>query len=370
MDAPFVKNLNDQISKATDPSERAMLLADLAAYKARVGDFDGTDALISELRAQYGDGRNARVSIMIMAVEAQQIYFKQLGVMARDRMARAQLLSIAIRDAKLTALTSAWLAHIDFNFQKNSEMARNIRMSIDTISKSDNLAASRLALTLGDAFFAAELPVHGKKWYSKAHDHAVKLGDHTAIAALTYNKAALGTFVARIQSIERQMPVDQISLLAGEVKTARSYQAVVQVQSLQNLLSHATSGVQMLQQDYESALKSLQELLACSAVFSPVGHPISFKCDIILCLSKTGRKDEARSLLDGVTEVELEELAADDRLIALAALQKAVLELGEVGLTGKYGAAFDSALAEYQNKRAELRKILAPYEANEIYERI
>jgi hypothetical protein len=370
MDAPFVRNLNDQIARAVDPSERAMLLADLAAYKARVGDFEGADALISELRAQYGDGRNARVSIMIMAVEAQHIYFKQLGVMARDRMARAQLLSVAIRDAKLTALTSAWLAHIDFNFQKNSEMARNIRMSIDTIDKSDNLAASRLALTLGDAFFAAELPAHGKKWYSKAHDHAVKLGDHTAIAALTYNKAALGTFVARIQSVEEQISLDQISLLAGEVKTARSYQAVVQVQSLQNLLIHATSGVQMLQEDYESALKSLQELLANSAVFSPVGHPISFKCDMILCMAKTARGDEARLLLNSITDAELDELAADDRLVALAALQKAEVALDEVDSIGRYRASFESTLAEYKSKTQDLRKILAPYEVNEMYERI
>jgi hypothetical protein len=370
MDAPFVKKLVDQISATSDPSDRAILQADLAAYKARIGDFEGVDALIAELRAQYGDGRNARVSIMIMAVEAQQIYFKQLGPMARDRMARAQLLSVAIRDAKLTALTSAWLAHIDFNFQKHNEMARNIRMSIDTIGKDDHLAASRLALTLGDAFFAAELPTHGKRWYSKAHEHAIKLGDHTAIAALTYNKAALGTFVARIQAVENKIPADQISLLSGEVKTARSYQAVVQVQSLQNLLSHATSGVQLLQENYESALKSLQDLIACSAVFSPVGHPVSFKCDIILCMAKTGRKDEAHLLLNSLTDSEIEELPADDRLVALAALRKAILELGDDKLMDRYSDAFESTMIEYKTKTEELRKFLAPYEANDLFERV
>ncbi|MBK9134919.1 MAG: hypothetical protein IPM15_11475 [Betaproteobacteria bacterium] len=82
-------------------------------------------------KREFGNGQNPRVSITIMCAEAQLIYFKDLGDQARDRMMRAQLLSVAGRDAALSALTSAWLAHICFNLHRHEEMVRSAKSALD-----------------------------------------------------------------------------------------------------------------------------------------------------------------------------------------------------------------------------------------------
>lgn len=259
--SPYIDRLKQAIAQTQDLATRGMLRAELAGCTARLGDFTGAEGEIASLRSEFGDGRSGRVSIMIMCAEAQLIYYKELGEQARDRMMRAQVLSVAGRDAALTALTSAWLAHIAFNLHRHEEMARSAKTCIDTISKTDHDAAARLALTLGDAFYAAEQFDFGNRWYTKAHEHATKLGDHAAIAALTYNRAAMGTFMARIRAVGGPVDPSVVTRLLGEVRTAVNYQAIAQLTSLQALLDYASASVYILAGKYADALEPLSRMV-------------------------------------------------------------------------------------------------------------
>jgi len=318
--SPYIDRLKRAIAESSDPILGATYRAELAGALARSGEFGAAESEIANLRAQFGDGRSGRVSIMIMCAEAQLIYYRNLGEQARDRMMRAQLLSVAGRDASLSALTSAWLAHICFNLHRHEEMVRSAKTCLDTISGTDHDAASRLALTLADAFYAAQQPEVGNRWYSRAHEHAVKLGDHATIAALTYNRAAMGTFMARVRAVDAPIDPEAAARLTGEVRTAVNYQAVAQLTSLQVLLDYSLASANILGGRYTEAAELLSKIMADAAGTSPMDRSPALQCDLSLALAKSGRLDEAKAI---VQPLELSHLAActpDDQVVALAAL--------------------------------------------------
>lgn len=323
-ESPFVERLRQLIAQAMDQATRGFHRAELAACMARHGRFQEAEEEIASLRSEFGDGRSGRVSIMIMCAEAQQIYYRDLGEQARDRMMRAQLLSVAGRDGPLSALTSAWLAHINFNMHRHDEMARAAKVSLDTVSAGEHEAASRLALTLGDAFYASEQTDIGDRWYTKAHERALKLGDHSTIAALTYNRAAMGTFMTRVASASSVPKEDIVSTLRGQVRTAINYQAITQFRSLQPLLNYALSSVHILEGKYADALALLLPLASEDQVTGAVERRVVLTSDLALCLAKTNQAREAAQLInDKIPLDEIIKCTPDDQVVSLSALVEA-----------------------------------------------
>lgn len=368
--SPYIDRLKQAIADARDPSTRAMLRAELAGSIARLGDFSEAEAEIADLRREFGDGRSGRVSIMIMCAEAQLIYYKDLGEQARDRMMRAQVLSVAGRDAALTALTSAWLAHIAFNLHRHEEMARSAKTCLDTVSRTDHEATARLALTLGDAFYAADQMEVGNRWYAKAHEHANKLGDHATIAALTYNRAAMGTFMARLQAAVAQVDATRAARLSSEVRTAVNYQAIAQLTSLQALLDYALASSHILAGRYTDALAPLEKLVETMPSTSPLERSLVIRCDLALCLGMTGRMDEARACIAAVPVEALAKCTPDDQVVAAAALAAAARACGLSAEAAQAEASLVSAIKEHEEGMASLRKTLAPFNPEAVFSRI
>ena len=371
MNSPYESRLEGEIAAIQDDSERASKRAELAGLWARIGEFQRCEEVIAELRSLYGDGRNTRVSVMIMWAEAQLIYFKDLGVQARDRMSRAQLISVASRDASLSALTSAWLAHIDFNLHRHQEMSRALKVSLDTVSKADHLASCRLALTLGDAYFAAGDETRGRRWYSKAHEHAVKLGDHASIGALTYNRAALRVFLTRIARVKvgEDLEVD-LNLLNGEIRSAANYQAVAGLSSLQDLLGNARASILILQQDFVAASKAIADLLERSPRISASDRNTNLMCDLVLCLSKSDRKSEAARRLDLLDLAAIQACTPDDQVLAYGSLEKACIELGLERRASEFRLMLADSVNALENEVRDLRTLLSMFDSDEYLNRI
>ncbi|MBL8275720.1 MAG: hypothetical protein JNL93_03405 [Pelomonas sp.] len=359
--SPYIDRLREGIAQAEDPAARGLRRAQLAAGYARLGEFDAAEEEISGLRAEFGDGRSGRVSIMIMCAEAQLIYYKNLGEKARDRMMRAQLLSVAGRDAELSAITSAWLAHICFNLHRHEEMTRSAKTCLDTISVQDHEAASRLALTLGDAFYAAEQPNVGNRWYSKAHEHAVKLGDHSTIGALTYNRAAMGTFIARLQSVDGPVDSAAISRLTGEVRTAVNYQAIAQLASLKALLDYSQASAAILAGQFSDAATILERMVADKPSTSPIERHIVLQCDLALSLAKSNQLDAAATLVRALSLDHLVKCTPDDQVVASSALASAAALCGLRDIQTAASDLLARAKQEHRAAVAALRQSLAAF---------
>ena len=107
-----------------------------------------------------------------MLLEGLMLYYKELSPKARDRIFRANVLSSTFRVHELTALTSAWLAHIDFNKCHFSTMASEVRKCKEFIAFDDGSANCRVSLVLGDAFLYSGQRHYSQIWYERARSAA------------------------------------------------------------------------------------------------------------------------------------------------------------------------------------------------------
>lgn len=325
MTAPCILRLDAAIENEQDADLKALLLAEKACYLARVGDTQAVSDIRSLLRSSYGKGENLAVSIRLMLLEGLDAYFGVLGGQARDRIARAQLLSVAAKHKELISLSSGWLAHIDFNDNRIADSIRNVRLAIDCLQEAQWDSLVRLALVCGDLHMAyADYPT-GRRWYAHAHHAALAYGDQAAIGAWTYNSAAIRLFRLRVRkTLGLEVSEDEIRFAEAEIANAVNFQHVAGVRSLNHLLVAAQSHVHILKGDHLAASESLQELVSDSVLPEAYLYRLTLLTDAIVSNLQIGRVDIARDLSSRIDFARLEELDVDDRIICLGSLNQAL----------------------------------------------
>lgn len=361
MVSPLESRLTARIAEATDESLRGIYLAELACYCARVGDFDRAESHRVELRSVFGDGRDLRVSVLIMTLEALLLYFRELSPAARDRLLRARLLCTAAKEHRLLALTSAWLAHIDFNLDRFDEMSESIALGIRSLDADDGAAECRLALVLGDAFMYCEQEAAARHWYDRAHVSAIRLGDQAAIGAMTYNRAALRVANLRIAKVVEPSRAVDFALAKAELKSATNYQAVAGLRSLDHLLKAAQVGVLMLEDDFSSASTHIQQILDSGEVPIHSGAFHTLRADRLTCFVELGDIRSARECAVAFTDSVLKSLSPDDRVHCLAALENAETLLVVNGGPQTYGAEKRTAIEECREYKRRLLAAIDRY---------
>ena len=363
MTAPYVNRLLAGIENASDATTRAMLTAELAAYWARVGEFEEAERLRTELRNVFGDGRDVRVSILIMCVEGLLFYFRDLSPGALDRLARARLLSVASGHKNLTALTSAWLAHIHFNNNRYVEMSDAIGICLNSLDTSNLPAVCRVSMLLGDAHLYSGSAETAQRWYDHARVAAIELGDQAFVGALTYNRSALRVFVTRLESANAVQPDDLIRLLAGEVQSAINYQAVARLRSLDHLLAASRVGVLMLQENFQVARKEIEALLSSNDVKPLSAQASILSADLALCLANLNSKDTSIHLADEILARDLNKYDAGDRVLIYSSLKKAYNLCGRLGAHESLTQPLASASLDHKAQTSIIEKLIVKFQS-------
>lgn len=360
--SPLVERLRRAIQQDADLELRAIHKAELACYWARVGEFDLVDEIRTELRRDFGRGDSVRVSILIMCVESMLGYFRELSAESRDRMARAKFLSSLVRDGRLIALTSAWLAHIDFNQNRFDSMAAAARDCLDAIELADLAAMCRVSLVLGDAFLYCQQRGPSQAWYSRAHAAATESGDHAAIGALTYNRAALNVANARLTSIAQPLVEDDVKLLSGEVSSAISYQRMTELRSLEHLLSAAEVGVCLLQRKFAQAVEIAEHAMESGQVPMSSAEGLLLRADRAVGLASLGRLSEAEEVINELDANQLTEVAPDDLALVLNSILTASCLCGRTDKLSGYSAQIGLAMEAHSAAIAGLRELLTQFD--------
>ena len=370
MTAPYVKRLVAQIESCTDVAPRAMLTAELACYWARVGEFDEAERLRKELRSTFGDGRDVRVSILIMCIEGLLLYFRELSPGALDRLARASLLSVAAGHKSLIALTSSWLAHIHFNSNRYVEMSDAIGVCLNSLEKSNLPAVCRVAMLLGDAYLYSGNAAVAQLWYDRARNAALELGDQAFVGALTYNRSALRVFVARVASASASAAAtqseDHSRLLAGEVQSAINYQAVAQLRSLDHLLAASRVGVLILQRNFSLARPVIEALLSSNDVKPLTPQASILKADLALCFANSGLVDSSMQAITEILSLNLDQYDSGDRVLIYSSIREAYKSCGLPEKFGELELPLARALADYKIQISAIEKLLAPFQSASI----
>jgi hypothetical protein len=361
MKSPLETRLEFELRSSKDPVAQAVLSAQIACYLARVGDFEEAERRRMELRAAFGDGRSAQVSILIMCLEALILFFRDLDSSARDRLLRANILSVACRERALVALTNAWLAHIDFNAGRYEAMARSMNSCSEFLEWDDGTASCRLALVLGDAFVYAGHELAARKWYDDARITASRLGDQAAVGAITYNRAALHVSNARLRRLSTAISRSELTLIDGEVRSAVNYQAVAGLSSLDHLLRSTSVGALMLADLHADASKAILSLIASAAVPSGSAELALLYSDNAHCLARLGSFELASQMADAANSLSPEGFDSDDRALLFDGLACFCELVGKDSEAKAYRVRAASALAEHQATITELTRLLQPF---------
>ncbi len=361
MVSPLESRLTARLADTTDESQRGVYLAELACYYARVGDFERAESSRVELRRVFGDGRDLRVSVLIMTLEALLLYFRELSPAARDRLLRAKLLCTAGKEVRLLALTSAWLAHIDFNLERFGDMSESIALGLASLDADDGTAECRLALVLGDAFMYCGQEKAARHWYERAHVSATRLGDQAAIGAMTYNRAALRVANLRLAQIAEPNQAVDFALARAELKSATNYQAVAGLRSLDHLLRAAQVGVLMLENDFSKAYAHIQQILDSGEVPSHSGAFYTLRADRLTCSVKLGNVLAVRECVEALTDSALKSLSPEDRVHCLAALEDAEALIADSGDLQDYGSEKRTAIEECREHKRRLLASIVRY---------
>lgn len=329
MKAPLVQRLEAKLESETDPEQRAVLYAKIACYSARIGDFEESSRIRIALRSEFGDGRFARVSVLLMCIEALEAYYGHLGLEARDRLMRANVISVALKQAELSALTAAWLAHVDFNQGRYDSMVRSLANCRQLLDYDDGSAKCRMAQVLTDAFTFCGDRTAARRWFEVAHTTATEIGDRAAIGALTYNQAALGVHRARLTSIQEPCSDSDIRLLEQQVASASNYQAGACLRSLEHLLQEASIGVAMLKRDYGTALLAISNTLEQFELPTTTATKTLLLADHATCLAKMGDVKAAAMQAAESFSIEPTDLSDDDRARFLSAKAEYLATIGD-----------------------------------------
>lgn len=362
MTSPLESKLLAKIQATADPAVRAEHVADLACYLARIGEFDRAEQFRSELRRDYGDGRDLRVSVLIMTLEALLLYFRELSPKAKDRLVRAKLLCGAGKEQQLLALTSAWLAHIEFNLGEFEAMETSIGDCINSLSADDGSAECRVALVLGDAFMHCGGPVPARRWYERARLAATKLGDQAAVGALTYNRAALRVASLRTASLTLPYENHDFALAKSELSSAINYQAVAGLLSLDHLLKAAQVGVLILEQNFNAALTAIDAIFESGSIPPTYSAQLTLKSDRARCAAELGQVDLAKSCAQGISTSEVRSLEPDDSALCFSNLARCTFLCGDISLSENFAQEMRDALRIHTERTSRLRKLVARYE--------
>ncbi len=363
MTSPLVTKLLAGLSASADPVERAVLSAELGCYWARVGEFEESEKIRLELRRGFGDGRSPRVSILIMVIEALQLYYGNLNPTARDRMLRANLLSKSFSERGLVALTSAWMAHFEFNRARFDLMAVELRTCVDALHSEDESAECRAALVFGDAYLLAGRHPQSQAWYERARLVASRTGDHAALGAMTYNRAALRVARVRYERLSGQESGVDASLLHLDVQSAVNYQSIARLRSLDHLLTTARVGLLLLHEKTNEAAPLIEELLASADVAAISAQRTILNADYALVLAASGRAERAEEQIDLVQGMLTAQLPTDDLCLVLGSLRGAASVLGDDAKKLEIDEQLRGAVAKHELVTTGVRESLAKFES-------
>ena len=183
----LLARLDAALAKTRHPVDQACLRAERAGFLARLGHFDEARAVIASLHGQFDHHPHPAVSAWLSMAEGWMLHFGSMSSGARDKLKRAQALSTAAGLTQLQALSSAWLAHMDYLASDTDAMVRNVSLALKLASADNHGALARASMVVALAYDFAGRVDRAQPWYIRVREHATIDGDDTTLSALNYN---------------------------------------------------------------------------------------------------------------------------------------------------------------------------------------
>jgi hypothetical protein len=325
--SPLLSRLNTELRAATDLEQRAELGARIAGYLARAGEFAEAKVRIDALRQEFGHGESGRVTVWLMLAEGLLHLYQDLSPAALDRVNRAQALARAMRYSTMTALATAWKAHIEFETSKFDLMIRSLQLALSEVGTTEHDAQTRIAMVLSNSYMICGEVAAANRWFHEGRAHAVKNGDQASIEALLYNRAAFGLAWLRVAHCDEARSREELRVARMEIQSARNLQDLIGIQALSNHILLWEARLCVLEERFLEAIERLTTVRTKSP-FARYNFSQSFiDLELAFCYARTNDSAAALDALRRVDRTSLDQLDADEQIVA----RWLMLELAEFG---------------------------------------
>jgi len=357
----LLARLDQELKTASTDIGRAEILARKGSYLARVGKFSETREIIAKLRDHFGDGRSGHVTAWIMLTEGLLHLFENLSPLALDRVARAQILGLAMKDASVVAIASAWKAHIEFEISDFESMLKSLKVATAHATDDDHDANARLAMVLSDSFLVCGQKRSAQAWFMRSREHALKDGDQASIEALLYNRAAFSLARIRAERCFSDVDADRLSLLRMEIASAKNLQTLTRIAALTNFIHLCEARLLILEERYSLAIDALTNIRNAQP-FADYNFNQSFvDLEVSFCLQCLGRHTEVQSIYNSIDWSTFERLDVDEQLVAAWMRRLMCAKDSSIGRESDAKELFENLSAKYEQMRLQLIEGLQPF---------
>lgn len=359
----LLRRIEAQIQSSSDFRVQGELKARRACYLARIGRFSEAKETIAELRRTSTGAGFERVTIWVILVEGVLAYFESLGRGAQDRIMRAQVLSKALKDTRLVLIASAWRSHIEFessNFLAMRDSLAEVFLN-PSVDAEDDESLARASLTLAYSFTLVGDRKTAQFWFSKAREHALRIGDQATIEAVIHNRASFHLAYLRIKRCFEELGAQEIDDCRLAIASAKNFQTLIDIGSLTTLTELCEARLKALGGHYEEAERLLLELRGRQPFASN-----NYSVDIIdieraFLLASSGRSDRAQEILQHLSDPSCSMLDPDDRMVAAWMRMKTALMNSPVPDGDPLLSEFDARRNEFLQYRERLQEAIRPF---------
>lgn len=204
---------------------------------------------------KYESRPNAEISSWLHLVEGLVTHFNDMSPDARGKILRAHALSSAANSPRVRALSSAWLAHMDYLQVNVDSMALHVQEALRYSGEQDHAVRSRVGLVVAQAYHLADRLDLALPWYGSARNHASAEGDDATLSALMHNMAWLRAQRLRATDCELvACPADEERHALLGVESTTNFDILIGSTSLVALVPMLRAQVLTVRGQYEEAL--------------------------------------------------------------------------------------------------------------------
>jgi hypothetical protein len=327
--SPYLARLKKDIAQAGDGLRGDELKAEAAAYAARHGEFAEVSSLVAELRRRAANRTSARLVGWLNLADGFNEYYSNLTTAARDKFLRAQAVTEFAGAKSLSALASAWLAHLDYMSLNVDALVANLEKALSGSSSDDHHVRSRACLVVAEALHYARRFDLARPWYDRSREHATTDGDQPTKSATMFNMAWLRMADAR-QSVLCDEPVTEpLRLVRTGGESASNYELLIGSVTFRELDPLLLAEISSLEGNPVTALELYSKHLGGLRLKGADRWKCVFVADRSWCLAQTGSLDGAHESATLAEDLLSDDVQIDDRASTYSWLSRTYEAIGD-----------------------------------------
>lgn len=353
MNSRYLASLNAKLAQTHEGSQRNYLLADRAAYLARLGDIGSSRRELELLRTAKEFSGDGRLTALVNFADGLCHYYQDMSGESRDRLARSYALAIATENDDVASRAAAWLALIAYGKYDFSLMSRHLTASAECRVR-DPVSNARNALTLALTTHLANRFDLARQWYQRAHHSAAEVEDDAMISAILHNMSSILVTNIRNSILGPIDTSDEPSLALAGISSTTNFDGILGSTSQPVFTPLVKAQLLSLEGRHQDALSLYESNMKEMHISASNGWQAWLTADWAWCLLKTGDVEGARTRFDFASGMLQDRDHIDDRAAALKRMSMGYLELGNEERSVEFGARADDYWQSFRGLQAEM----------------